>query len=233
MQIKQPVGPGASAVKYDILTGLLTLAAQDAGVQGRLALRLSLIITARYNWRSGSFAIGQRELARMWGVTERTAKREMAQLKVFGWITVQRAAARGRVTEHRINMDALMRATMPYWDAVGPDFHARMTGVPEQAATNVIPLNRATPPADDGSLWAGASAKLFAQDPATHAAWFAPLRALGDDSGDLVLAAPSRFVAEYVQTHFATRLLAAVTSVDRSLRGVRVVAVGEGPKKPY
>ncbi|MEJ2031079.1 MAG: hypothetical protein P8X66_14795, partial [Maritimibacter sp.] len=95
--ISRIAGPGASAIKYDILTALLVTAAQGSPVEARLALRLSLLITARFNWRQGSFAIGQREIARMWGVTERTAKRELAEMRGRGWITIAVPAARGRV----------------------------------------------------------------------------------------------------------------------------------------
>ncbi len=71
-------GPGSAALKYDILTALLVTAAQGEATEARLALRLSLLITARFTWRSGTFSVGRREMARMWGVTERTANREIA-----------------------------------------------------------------------------------------------------------------------------------------------------------
>ncbi|MDB9808783.1 hypothetical protein OAB79_02595 [Yoonia sp.] len=105
MQVKRAVGQGAHALKYDILSALLVLAAQGETTNARLALRLSLLITARYDWQRERFNVGLREIARMWGVTERTAKRDMAQMRALQWISVSRAAARGRVTEHRINLD--------------------------------------------------------------------------------------------------------------------------------
>ena len=96
MQVKRAVGQGSHVVKYDILSALLVLAAQGDTAQGRLALRLSLLITARYDWQRDRFNVGLREIARLWGVTERTTKREMAQLRALGWITVTRVAARGQ-----------------------------------------------------------------------------------------------------------------------------------------
>ena len=96
MQVKNAVGQGAPVLKYDILSALLVLAAQGDTTESRLALRLSLLITARYSWQRKRFNVGLRELARMWGVTERTAKRDMAQMRALNWITVTRAAARGR-----------------------------------------------------------------------------------------------------------------------------------------
>ena len=107
-------GPSAGAAKYDVLTALLVMALQGETVEARLALRLSLLITARFNWRKSVFAVGQKELARMWGVTERTVKREMAEMRSRGWIEVAVPAARGRVAEHRIMFETVLGVTMPY-----------------------------------------------------------------------------------------------------------------------
>lgn len=223
-------GPGAQAIKYDILTALLAMAASGDGVEARLSLRLSLLITARFNWRSGTFAVGQRELARMWSVTERTAKREMAEMRGRGWIVVAVPAARGRVAEYRIELDEVLRATMPHWQAVGPDFAARMAGAPEaegQGAGNVVPLRRdAALPEPDGTAWPAAAVKLQLQDPAVYAAWLSGLVPVDTDAGILTLSAPSRFVAEYVATHFKTRLLAVLLAEDAGLRDLRIIGPG-------
>ncbi|MEJ1998175.1 MAG: DnaA N-terminal domain-containing protein [Maritimibacter sp.] len=222
--ITRIAGPGASAIKYDILTALLVTAAQGSPVEARLALRLSLLITARFNWRQGSFAIGQREIARMWGVTERTAKRELAEMRGRGWITIAVPAARGRVAQYRIEFPVILRTTMPHWQAVGPDFAARMAGAPEPAEepSNVVPLRRdATAlPEDDGSGWAQAAALLRDQDPAVYSAWLAPLVPLDCESGILTLRAPTRFHADYVRTHHLTRIHAALASENRAIRDV-------------
>lgn len=227
---KQITGPGAAALKYDIISALLVTAARGNAVEARLALRLSLLITARFNWRSGCFTVGQKEMARMWGVTERTAKREIANLRGLGWITVAVPAARGRVAQYRIELNTVLRATMPHWDAIGSDFVARMTNAPTHevaAETNVVPLRRdIAPPAEDGTGWAGAAQRLQSQDPAIYGAWFAPLKPLDLESGIFTLRAPSRFHASYVRTHFLTRLLAALTAEDRTIRDVQVVAAG-------
>lgn len=223
---RKVTGPGAGALKYDILTALLVTAARGDKVEARLALRLSLLITARFNWRLGTFSVGLKEMARMWGVTERTAKREMAELRGRGWISVEVPAARGRVTQYRIEFPTVLRATLPHWDAVGPDFASRMAGAPPPEETsNVVPLHReAAPlPSEDATGWAAAAARLQAQDPAVYNAWFAPLRPLDLESGILTLAAPSRFVAEYVTTHYYTRLLAAIGATSPSVREITIV----------
>jgi hypothetical protein len=219
------VGPGASALKYDILTALLVSAACGAPDHARLATRLTLLITARFNWRSGMFAVGRREMAAMWAVTERTAKRDLARMKALGWVSVAVPAARGRVAQYRIDLGVVMQATRPAWDAVGPDFVARMTGVPDTPApeaSNVVPLRVTSVVEDNGTGWAQAAQQLRAENPALFEAWFAGLQAVEVSGGVLTLAAPSRFVANYVQSKFGDRLLAAVTTANRGVRALDV-----------
>lgn len=220
-------GPGASALKYDIVTALLVMAARGETTEARLALRLSLLITARYNWRQGQFTVGQREMARMWGVTERTAKRELASMRHRGWITVSRPAARGRVASYRLELPVVLRSTVPHWDAVGPDFSARMSGASEQPepTSNVVPLTKKSSalPVEDDFGWHRAAQRLRDQDPSVYEAWFAGLRPLEAEGGHLTFSAPSHFVADYVRTHFLTRMLAAVTAECRDIREVGIV----------
>jgi DNA-binding MarR family transcriptional regulator len=227
-------GLRAAAVKYDILTALLVLGAQDAGTDGRLAGRLALLITARFNWQRESFASGTREIARLWGVTERTAKRELAAMRLRGWITIRRAPAKGRVTEHGVDLAQVLAATRGYWAAVGPDFVARMGRGPDEtlpeeglpgAADNVVPFSRGTgqgAPIGDGTLWAAASRLIWESDATLHAAWFARLVETERSATMVELCAPSAFAARYIQTHFAGRLLAAVSSFDPGITEVRV-----------
>ena len=227
----QITGPGAAALKYDILTALLVTAAQGEPVEARLTLRLALLITARYNWRRGTFAVGQKEIARMWGVTERTAKREMAQMRNRGWIAVDVPAARGRVACYRISLAQVLRVTMPHWAAVGSDFVARMVGAPEeegQGASNVIPLRREpeTLPGPDGTAWSAVAVRLQAQDPGVYSAGFAQLTPTEVEGGTLTLLAPSRFICDYVATHYRSRILAALATEDRSLHDVRITFRG-------
>jgi DNA-binding MarR family transcriptional regulator len=225
MQALRATGRNAGAVKYDILTALLALGQHDGGAGGRLATRLALLITARFNWQSGTMAVGQREIARLWNVTERTAKREMAAMRARGWVTVRHPSARGRVTVHALDLDRMLSDTAHVWSAVGPDFQARMSPEPKpRPDTNVVPFGRAGGvPTADGTLWAAASARLWRDDPAVHAAWFARL-VEADRAGDsLTLAAPSAFMASYVAANLGERLLAAVLAEDPGIRAVKVV----------
>lgn len=226
----QIAGPGSAAIKYDMITALLVTCTCADAVTARLALRLSLLITARYNWRAAHFAVGQNEMAAMWGVTTRTAKREVSAMRARGWIVVKRPAARGRVASYAISFAEVLRDTTPYWSAVGPDFAARMAGAPEpdaHAETNVVPLHAKRQAAleNDGTAWPDAARYLQQQDPRVFEAWFAQLRAVEQGDDRLHLAAPGRFQAEYIQTHFATRILAAVTQVDPQIRTVTISAV--------
>lgn len=220
-------GSGAAALKYDILTALLVTAAQGQGAEARLALRLSLVVTARYNWQQGQFSVGLKELARLWGVTERTAKREMAQMRALGWIAVERPAARGRVACHRLEIAAVLADSAPLWPAVGPDYVARMTAAPdpdEAPASNVVPLHRAAGGAGEGDpLWQAVCARLMDQDRDVYRAWFAPLTVAERDEDGLTLSAPSGFVAGYVRTHYMARLSAAVAAETGRPSEVRVI----------
>ena len=119
---------------------------------------------------------------------------------------------------------------MPHWDAVGPDFVARMSHAPEpETESNVVPLRRGLAlPEADGTGWDGAARRLQAQDQALYSAWFAPLQVLEVENGILTLLAPSRFIASYVRTHYLTRLLAAITAENREVREVQIVCEGAG-----
>ncbi len=216
MRSIRPVGRNAAVQKYDILTALGAYALAHGKSEQKLALRLITLITARYNWTRDELAVGQREIARLWSVDERTVKREMAKLRALGWLSVARAGARGRVTEYRLEIDRLMDDTRPQWDAVGPDFALRLDGRDTEPQVVPLPLKGtvATPDVSDGTEWALAQALLHAEDAALYASWIRALKRSDRAGGRLSLAAPSRFHAAYVQTHLLGRILAACQSVD-------------------
>lgn len=227
MQIVRPVGRQAASRKYDLLTALGAYACHGDKFLQRLALRFITLIVARYNWQTDEITVGQREIAAMWGVDERTVKREIAKLRALGWLVQKRAAVRGRVAVHGLDLPAIFTATAPAWDAVGPDFAERMRG-PETAmppaATNVVSFPGIAAPPSDGSLWSRAQSRLLAEDPALYAAWFRQLAETGAAGGLLELAAPTRFHATFVNTHHLPRLLAALRREDATIRAVVVAA---------
>jgi hypothetical protein len=226
----KPVGRNAAAMKYDLLTALGTHAlSRDKGLQ-RSVLRLITLITARYNWARDELTVGQREIARMWHVDERTVKREMAKLRAMGWLLVTRQGARGRVSEYGLGIDRILADTAQVFAAVGPDFEARLGAAPESDA-NVVPLPMKTaataaPEIPDGTEWSLARAILHTQDSANFAAWFKALKREGRAGGRLTLTAPSRFHASYINTHLLSRLTAACQSIDGTVSSVTVVAGG-------
>lgn len=221
----KPVGRNASARKYDILTALGAYALARGKHEQRLVLRFLTLITARYNWARDELAVGQREIAALWSVDERTVKREMAKLRGLGWLVVKRQGARGRVTQYGIALETVLSATRGQWEAVGPDFALRMQGAPEP--DRVVSLKTAgkvrAPDLSEGTEWALAQAILYQEDAASYGAWLAALTRQERAGGRLVLKAPSRFHAAYVSTHLIGRVQAACQSVDEQVSEIVLI----------
>ncbi|MFD2815816.1 hypothetical protein ACFSYD_17875 [Paracoccus aerius] len=154
MQRIRAVGRAAAAKKYDILSAMMAHALAGDAQDQRLVLRLMALITTRYNWQADELSIGQREIARLWCVDERTVKRDMARLRASGWITVKRQGARGRVSVLGLDLDRILLDTRPAWSNIGPDYVARMGAeemAPEEADRTVVPFRRADVAAAEGS----------------------------------------------------------------------------------
>lgn len=225
MIFPKPVGRAAAARKYDLLTAMGAFALSQGKGPQRLVLRLMTLITARYNWARDELAVGQREIARLWDCDERTVKREMAKLRAMGWLEVRRQGARGRVAEYALGIDRILEDTKERWEAVGPDFALRMGDAPPP---DVVPLPvRGEVPAPDltqGTEWALAQAILHTEDAATYGAWLRHLVRQERAGGRLVLRAPSRFHAAYVERHLKESLTTACQAVDEDVAEVLVVA---------
>jgi hypothetical protein len=240
MQAKKLAGPEAASQKYDLLTAIGCHALSGPPGGQRLVLRFLTLVTARYDWRQGSLHVGQREIARLWSVDERTVKREMAKLRALGWITVESPARRGRVATYALDLIAIRAATRDAWPRVGSDFEARMRGGPEPVAASgtivpfprpeaaAIPVSDAQPAADG---WEAMRRLLSAEDPAVFATWFEALRHAGRSGDCLVLVAPSAFHASYIRTHYADRLHRALQRTGAAA-GLRIVAGIEGGARP-
>ncbi len=220
----KPVGRGAAARKYDLLTALGAYALAHDKHDQRRVLRLITLITARYNWARDELAVGQREIAQLWSVDERTVKREMALLRARAWLVVKRQGARGRVTQYQLGIEQILQDTAPQWACVGSDFELRMG---EKDMPKVVALSvQGTVPAPDvsaGTEWALAQAVLHAEDPAGYAAWLAALKRVERAGGRLTLRAPSRFHAAYVQTHLQGRIVSALREIDAEISELRII----------
>jgi len=217
------VGRHASAQKYDILTALGTFALSGTKHDQRLGLRFITLITARYNWARNELCVGQREIAQMWTVDERTVKREMAKLRALGWLTVIRQGARGRVARYAIDFEEISRATKTTWCKVGPDYEQRMLGSPAPE-DNVVPLKVRgvvpEPEMSDSSDWTVIQTILHKENPALYASWFHALRQVDRAGGCLTLRTPSQFHSTYLRSNLYDKLLSVCQSVDDTIERI-------------
>lgn len=220
MRVKRSTGPQAAVLKYDFLTALGAYALSEGKASQRLCLRFMTLITARYNWGRDSLTVGQREIARLWSVDERTVKREMAKLRALGWLVVRRQGARGRVTDYRLDIQAVTEATRPQWAAVGPDFEARMSAEP-QAGSKVVPFTpnvEVPPPQVTSDEWGIARAVLHREHTAIYGAWVQNLARHGREGDVLMLKAPTPFHANYVNTRLKKVILETCQAIDADIR---------------
>lgn len=222
----KPNDRASAARKYDVITSLGAYALARNKHDQRLALRLITLITARYNWARNELAVGQREIARLWSVDERTVKREMAKLRGLGWLEVSRQGARGRVTQYRMNFETLLATTRGEWQNVGPDFELRMRGTPPEDRVIPLPVRGPVPAPDiaQGTEWALAQAVLHMEAPDVYGSWLRGLERVDRAGGRLMLRAPSRFHGAYVQTHLMSRVLAACKTVDEDVDEIVITA---------
>ena len=210
IDMRRFVGPHAAEAKYDVLTALSLIAFEAGGAMQVSVLRLIGLITARYDWRADQLCVPQRDMARMWGVTERTAKRE-----VRAWVSARlmirtRVGVRGRAGAYRLDLVEIRARAASLWARIGPDYVARMTPAPVAAEPVPQPPPEAPEAVPAQGSWAAVGRRLRLADAAAHRAWFAGLRPESDDGRLLELSAPTRFAASYVETHFGRALHEAV-----------------------
>lgn len=209
------VGQKAPAIKYDILTAIGLIGLHGPAAQQVSMLRLSTLITARYNWRLGELTVGQSQMARMLNVTERTIKREVKRWTALEILTCKRKGVRGRVGAYQLNLFGVSKLSEPFWDAVGHDFADRMSAVFPKPAETVVsvdfaPHRGAEAPDVPKGPWQRVSARLREQYPQQHASWIAQLTFVSDVEGRFTLRAPSAFAAQYIKTHLGQALSAAI-----------------------
>ncbi|WP_370553400.1 hypothetical protein [Falsirhodobacter sp. alg1] len=217
------VGQGASSRKYDLLTALGAAGLAGETTDRQTALRLMVLITARYDWRADRLSTGQREIAALWSVDERTVKRQMAKLREKGWLVLRRQGARGRVSEYSLGIAKLLEDTRAHWPAVGSDLVNRLseTSVPT-GTLNVIPF-----PAPEGSTpWDRLLQALAADSPLLYTTWARQLQPMVLEAGEMRLLAPSRFHASYVETHLSLRLLSLSRLVSPEITSLRIEVAG-------
>lgn len=210
-------GPEAGVIKYDLLTALSV-----AGLNGSPTLQTSLMrliaaVTSRYNWRADELSVGQRDLARMWSVNERTVKREIKRLTDAQLLICTRGGVRGRVAAYRLNYAQIARLSEPCWPLVGPDYDARMKErYRSETPVKVVQLAdyakaEASEPAQGGpGTWQRAMVNLSRENVDQFKAWFSQLEYVAFEGGVLELRTPSKFAQRYIETHLLRPLVAAV-----------------------
>jgi len=221
---RHATGRNAASLKYDVLSALGAHGCAGDKHRQRIVLRLITLIVARYNWATDELAVGQREMAELWSIDERSVKRDIAKLREVGWLVLKHPAARGRVAVHGLDIGCILLETRNDWPRVGPDLVARLIGAdspPEPVKGNVIsfPL----PQGDDG-LWPRIQAGLYRDDPNLYGAWFAALKPAPCEDSCLRLVAPSRFHADYLRTNHLYRLERLVRACDPSILRIEIVA---------
>ena len=211
----QPLsGPTSGSVKYDILTMMTIAGLHGSPTLQTSMMRLAALVTARYNWRLDEFTVGQRDIARMWAVNERTVKREIRRLIDAQVLVCKRAGVRGRVGAYRLNYAALANLSEPAWTDVGPDFAYRMTERYRKPDVKVVQLRTiSTPdvrPCDNP--WDRAMSVFSQEQPDVWSAWFAKLMFVNCEDKILRLQAPNAFLQRYVETHLVNTLIDAVAT---------------------
>lgn len=217
-QIKH-VEPRAGAFKHDLLTSLSVAGLHGHPTTQTSLMRLTALITARYNWRVEEVNIGHAELGGLWSVNDGTVKREMKRLPEMGVLTCVRPGVRGRVGAYRLNYRQIYEMSQPVLAAVGPDFEDRMMEVSgartvvrvdfQTPAPQVMP-KPALPPQTLAGVWGAVRRRLKAEHPAIFDSWFAKLVQEACSDHALTLRAPNGIFSRYIETHFAVKLAAAV-----------------------
>lgn len=265
------VGPEAGARKYDLLTGIgaaaLRIKAQrvadqrndgdDAAAEGQgaddnvssfspvTALRLIVLITARYDWARDSAAVGHAELERLWGVSRRTVIREIDRLRRLGLLKQLSEGRRGRVSVYRLDQAHIAALTKDAWSCVGDKFADRMAAIaPDAVAPGVaggsvvalFPQPDAAEPAATAAdantrdahtheLWHRLVAALAQEMPrAALQRWVAPLICRRFDAARLDLEAPSRFHADFVARAHGEALRRAAAQCGLAPARMRIMA---------
>ncbi|MCP5074941.1 MAG: hypothetical protein GY947_16830 [Rhodobacteraceae bacterium] len=234
MDAKRLTGPGAGSIKYDLLTAMTVAGMAGSNTLQSSMTRLVALVTARYNWQRDEVTVGQRDIARMWSVNERTVKREMKRLLDAGILLRLRPGVRGRVGAYRLNYVEIWRVSKPSWALVGPDFEERMASFVPQEEVKVVRVDFspdaeedavATDMAGDRGKWRRARRVLRAQDSAAFNNWYGKLVFSEYCDGVLILSAPNDFVARYVETHLSRSLVDAARATFVDLSGLRIVSV--------
>ena len=222
-QPKKFVGVDAGVRKYDLLTSLSAYGLAGSKGLASTVMRLNLLITARYNCKADEVRIGHVELAAMWSVSIRTAKRETQRMQKLGLISLKQQGVKGRVSVYRLNHSKITEQTKSTWSRVGTDFEARMSDYAERSSSETTSNVVAFPKPNANSIWGRAQIELSKKDPARFKAWFASLEEVTIHNSCLILKAPSAFSKNYIETRMLGELVYLVSEIDSSINEINIV----------
>lgn len=140
LDVQKMTGPKAGSLKYDLLTALSITGLAGSQTYQASMTRLIALVTARYNWRLDEVSVGQRDIAKIWSVNERTVKREMKRLTESGTLIQLRAGVRGRVGSYRLCYAEIWKQSEFLWKNVGPDYVERMKELAPRESIKVVIL---------------------------------------------------------------------------------------------
>lgn len=226
MEARKLVGPNAGSLKYDILTALSVAGMSGSQTFQTSMFRLISIITARYNWQLDELSVGQKALAKMWSVDERTVKREIKRLVDCGLLNKKRQGVRGRVSAYKLNYDEVWRVSRSSWLNVGEDFHERMTVNASKSDLKIVKMDFSTAVSSEPSepTWRAVRETLRLEDPAAFQNWFSKLVSEGLRSGILTVRAPNAFIARYIESNLGQNLFYASKKSFPDIVKVKIVS---------
>jgi len=229
MDPKRLTGPNAGSIKYDLITALSVTGMAGKPVLQTSMVRLIALVTARYNWFRDEVTVGQRDLAKMWSVDERTVKREMKRLVDANILLKLRPGVRGRVGAYRLNYREIINLSQPSWENVGPDFVERMLTIYPQSDVKVVNVDFAAkkiepdkPETGERGIWRSIRGDLRKSDPSIFESWYGKLVFIAYTNGTLVLRAPNRFIARYIETHLDKPLMVAARTEFEGMHTLRI-----------
>ena len=222
-------GPNAASMKYDILSAIGLIGLHGCARTQVSMPRLALLVTARYNWRRNEISMGQAEMARLWGVSDRTAKREIKLWLDRGFLVCSRPGVRGRVAAYRLNLARVLEVSEPLWPAIGSDFVDRMTtsDAPSALDQKVVQLDKhraqsvASDPADP---WLAVKQSLSDAQPEVYSSWLSQLVYERSGPSTVRVIAPSRFVASYVNGHYLGSIERAIQATHPDVSQVSIAS---------
>jgi len=229
MDAKKLTGPNAGSIKYDLITAMSVVGLAGKPTLQTSMTRLIALVTARYNWFRDEVTVGQRDIAKMWSVDQRTVKREMKRLVEAGILLKLRHGVRGRVAAYRLNYREIVNLTEPHWALVGPDFVERMSTLYPRSAVKVVkvdfgkkPLDCNIPMTEDRTGWRKVRQFLRENDESIFQNWYSKLTFKSVTDSELILTAPNNFIAQYILTHLQSSLLLAAQEVLAKVDRIRI-----------